>query len=508
MNWIDRAIGYVAPERGEKRAAARTRMDRSVAVRNLYEAASVGRRTQGWRPVSTDANAENRLAISRLREVTRDMVRNNPRAASGKLVITNNAVGSGLLPRVIATRPDRVATIKALLKRHFDSTDIDADGRLNLYGLQNLAMGTVVESGEVLIRRRIRRVTDGYALPFQIQVLEPDFLDTDVEGTLSSGNVAVQGVEYDLRGKRVAYWLFDEHPGAITRGPGSKGRGRSQRVSADFVAHVYRVDRPGQVRGVSWFAPVIVRMHDLADYADAQLLRQKIAACFAAFITTDASIGDDDDLPESGGVSSTGLPLEQIEPGIIERLKPGQGVTTLTPPGTADFGPYESVTLHEIAAGLGIPFEAFTGNLGEVSFISGRLGRIQFRANVDAWRWNMLVPQMLDPIAAWTMEAATVVTGSSEPFTLGWTPPRWEMLSPSEEIAASKDAIRAGLSWLSEEQRVGGFDPEDVRAGILEDMAWADTNNVVLDSDARRVTTRGVAQKDADPNAGGNDRSE
>jgi capsid protein len=113
----------------------------------------------------------------------------------------------------------------------------------------------------------------------------------------------------------------------------------------------------------------------------------------------------------------------------------------------------------------------------------------------------MLVPQMLDPLAAWTLEAAAVATGSTEPFRLGWTPPRWEMLNPAEEIAAAKDAIRSGLSWLSEEQRVAGYDPEDVRAGILEDLAWLDANEVTLDVDPRRVTNRGVAQKNADPNA-------
>jgi capsid protein len=213
-NWIDRAIGYLAPQRAEQRLAARARMTRLATTRNLYEAASVSRRTQGWRAVSTDVNSENRMALDRLRDAAREMVRNNAFAARAKAVIRNNTVGAGILPRVTLARPERADEIKALLRRHFDTTDIDADGRLNLYGLQSLAMATVAEAGEVLIRKRIRRPGDGYALPFQIQILEPDWLNTNIEGQLPNGNFALQGVEFDLRGKRVAYHIFDQHPGA------------------------------------------------------------------------------------------------------------------------------------------------------------------------------------------------------------------------------------------------------------------------------------------------------
>jgi lambda family phage portal protein len=497
INWIDRAIGYVAPQRAEKRIAARARIERISRVRNLYEAASLGRRTQGWRAISTDVNSENRLALARLRDASREMVRNNPFAARAKAVIPHNAVGAGIMGRVKAERQKRVEDIKKLLVRHFDTRDIDADGRLNLYGLQSLVMATVVEAGEVLVRRRIRRPTDGYALPFQIQVLEADFIDTNVEGPQPNGNFAVQGIEFDLRGKRVAYFLFDNHPGSSTTG--SRSSTRSQRVSADFIAHIYRVDRPGQVRGVSWFAPVMVRMRDLADYTDAQLVRQKIAACFAAFITAEEGFDSGD--PEGTTAGPGAYPIESFEPGMIERLRQGESVTFASPPSTADFAPYQSATLHEIASGLSVPYEALTGDLTNVSFISGRLGRIEFRSSVDSWRWNMLIPQMLDPLAAWTQEAAAVATGSSEPFTLGWTPPRWEMLDPAAEIESAAKAIRSGLSWQSEELRLQGYDPDEAFAGMKADFDKLDALGLVLDIDPRKVTTRGVAQKSADPNA-------
>jgi hypothetical protein len=40
----------------------------------------------------------------------------------------------------------------------------------------------------------------------------------------------------------------------------------SQRVAARDVLHIYRKRRPGQLRDVSWLAPVLTRLCDLGDY--------------------------------------------------------------------------------------------------------------------------------------------------------------------------------------------------------------------------------------------------
>ncbi len=59
-----------------------------------------------------------------------------------------------------------------------------------------------------------------------------------------------------------------------------------RRVSAEDVIHLFRLETPGQVRGISWFAPVLLRLADLDSWRDAQLVRQKIAAMLTAFVTT------------------------------------------------------------------------------------------------------------------------------------------------------------------------------------------------------------------------------
>ncbi len=491
-NWLDRAISFAFPSIGAARMDARARIARADRIRNLFEGASRGRRTDGWRAVTTDANAETFLANGRLRDVARDLVRNNAFAARAKAVIPANVVGAGIVLSVKAARQARQDRIKGLIRDHFETTAIDADGRLNIYGLQALAMATIVEAGEVLIRRRVRRAEDGLPLPLQLQVLEPDFLDTNVDGPLGNGNYAVQGIEFDLRGQRVAYYLFDQHPGDMRGFSGYRGN----RVSADFVTHVYRVDRPGQVRGVTWFAPVITRLHDLADLSDAQLMKQKIAACFAAFIKDNGqgeSYAQQPAGPDGAPVTNA-YPIETFEPGMIERLGEGEDISFATPPQSQDFGPYSMLVLREIATGMNIPYEAMTGDLTGVNFSSGRMGWLEFQRAVEGWRWNMLIPGMMDPVMRWANEAVRAVTMSSEPYRVDCTPPRREMIDPANDIRAAQQAIRSGLSSRSSEVRKLGYEPEDIDAEIKADNERADKLGLVLDSDPRKTSAAGLAQ--------------
>jgi len=62
----------------------------------------------------------------------------------------------------------------------------------------------------------------------------------------------------------------------------------SQRVPARDVLHIYRKRRPGQLRDVSWLAPMLARLRDLGDYEAALLMKAKIEACLAAVVSEDA----------------------------------------------------------------------------------------------------------------------------------------------------------------------------------------------------------------------------
>jgi capsid protein len=106
----------------------------------------------------------------------------------------------------------------------------------------------------------------------------------------------------------------------------------------------------------------------------------------------------------------------------------------------------------------------------------------------------MLIPQMLDPLQNWIQQAVTLATGSSEPFTLAWTPPRREMIDPDKELKSANTAIRTGLSSRSEELRSLGKEPSVIDEEIAADNKRADALGLVLDSDPRKITANGMVQ--------------
>lgn len=481
MSLIDRLIAVVSPQR----ALVRRRAQVALGALMNYDAAVTGRRSGSWVPVGTDADAAAWGRRAKLAFVSRDMVRNTPLAARIQAVVANNVVGDGIIPKVITKSAAAKAALMEAMDLHLNTTDIDADGRNTLSGLQRLAMVTVVESGEVLIRRRWRLRTDGFALPFQLQILEPDYLDTTRDSIRDNGNIVREGIEYDLIGRRVAYWLYKQHPGTMFRT--LTANLASARVPAEEVIHVYRQDRPGQRRGVSWFANIAMAVQDLADHQDAQLLRQKIAACFAAF-----RIPADDEQPgEDPAELST-----SIMPGRIQNLAPGEDIRFAEPPGVQGYDEFKRSVLRDISSGVGLTYEAVSGDLSNVNFSSGRMGRMEMDRNVSSWQWHMLIPQMMDPVGKWVLEAWDLMnmTTQRRAVRIGWVAPHRMLVDPEGEIKMMRDKVRAGLTSRSETIRTLGEDPEQVAAEIEADNQVADDKKFVFDSDPRRVSLSGVAQ--------------
>jgi capsid protein len=189
MNALDRLIGYLSPATAARRAFERVRLEGLRQATAVYEGASRSSRT-AWKRVGAggSANVELGRSLWRLRDVSRDLVRNNPYAANIVGAIPANVVGAGIIPSVVVTAGKRVKQrLQGLVAEHLDTPAIDFDGRHNLYGLQNLAMRTIVEAGEVLVVRYVAPPALRLAVPLQVRVLEPDYLDAMKNGPVAGG---------------------------------------------------------------------------------------------------------------------------------------------------------------------------------------------------------------------------------------------------------------------------------------------------------------------------------
>ncbi len=432
--------------------------------------------------------------MAALRGIARDLVRNNPFAARGVAEIAADIVGPGITFQVY--RDGEVDNVlNALARRHFDSVNCDASGRHDLYGLQLQAVRAIVESGAAVMRRRWRRMSDRLPLPMQLQVLEPDYIDPSKHGPLAAdpgvnGGFVINGIQFSPLGKREGYWLYNGHPGSAR----STSLG-STFVQAGDVAHVFRADRPEQEHGATWFTPVILRMKDFGDYEDAQLSRQKIAAAYAVFVTSDdetslPGIGNDADNDDNAGYPDR-EPLDFVEPGTVSYLASGQQVSFASPPGVDGYMDYSKVSLRAVAVGLGLPYEKLTGDLSDVSFISGRLGRLDYKRAVATWQWLTFIPQFCGSVERWFLEAAEMLGHDVRGVSMRWTPPRTEMLDPANEVPANRDAVRSGQKTPSQVVREAGEDPDTFFEEFAQDLKRFDRLGLILDCDPRRVTAVG-----------------
>ena len=139
---------------------------------------------------------------------------------------------------------------------------------------------------------------------------------------LAYGSRVVAGIEFDQNGKRLAIHAWKQRPGlpvAITL--------ELIRIPIVDVCQIFKPETPGQVRGISWFAPVLLRLVDLDAAHDAQLMSQKVAALLTGYITSpDNGAAGFEGRPEDDGALESGL-----EPGTLKVLRPRPGHSFLRP---------------------------------------------------------------------------------------------------------------------------------------------------------------------------------
>lgn len=458
------------------------------AIARHYEAASPANRTKHWHRTNADANAVSRVALVELRRHSRDLLRNNSWAQKGQNTVSNNTVGWGIVPRPASKSAEVNKAAAEIWSAWAGSTECDSEGMLSFSGIQNLVARSVFSDGDVLIRRRRRKLEDGLTVPLQLEVLEGDYLDeTKNEGTLPNGGRIVTGVEFDALGRRVAYWLFPQHPGDEQRA-GSESR----RIAATEVLLVFRKDRPGAARGVSWLGSAIVNLKDLDEYEDAELMKQKIAACFAAFVSDPEGTAT----PLGAGTSDAenDPTADSLEPGMILNLPPGKTVSFGSPPvTTTDSFAYR--TLRRIAAGIGVTFEDLTGDYSQVNFSSARMSRIAHQGNVRRWQNDMLIPQLCAVVWRWAMEAAVLAGSLPEVPRAEWTVPPLAMIEPDKEGLAYQRLVRVGAMTPDEMVREQGGDPEAHWAEYAAGLKRLDALGIKLDSDVRAVSQAGLTQE-------------
>ena len=460
--------------------------------RRMYEGAKFSRLTADWVTGNTSADSEVYGSAQKLRDRARQLCRDNDYARQVLRAIEGNVVGQGIPfqgqvrmqrggGRLDGTVNDQ---IEQLWKRWTKARYCHTGGKLTFHDIERLAVRSVAESGDVFVRL-VKQPFGGSAVPLALEVLEADQLDDGLNGRSQQGNEIRMGVEVDTWGRPVAYHFLAYHPGDYQFSNQQISTQRHKRVPAEEVLHLYRMERPGQTRGVTWFASAIQRLHHLQGYEQAEVVRARASSALMGFITSPEGelLGDD---------VMNGERVSQFEPGVFKYLAPGESVTVpqLDAP-DGQFEPFLRAMLRAMAAGVGCSYETVSRDFSQTNYSSSRLSLLEDR---DHWRilQNWLIENLhqrvfevwLDmAVLSGALPLANYELQADRYKAVRWMPRGWAWVDPAKEVEAYAMAVRNGFKTLSDVVSEQGGDVEELMRARRQELDDAEALDLKFDTD-------------------------
>lgn len=507
-----------APAHGERRPAAQVAgMVPFGGGARMYAAARGGRSTGGFGTSNTSADAELSSSLTALRSRSRQMVRDSAYARRAKNVVVNNVIGTGvgMQAQVMTTRDSLAVRINDDIERAWaewaTAENCHTGGAMHFSDLERAAMGQVFEAGECFVRKHYARFGTS-RVPLSLELIEPERLAHELvdPGALSAQGEVRMGVEVDSFGRALAYWVRQRHPGDI------RGRvdatDRFERVPAADMYHLRLVDRWPQTRGEPWLHTVLRKIDEMNEYTGSEVSAARASSYYFATIET-----PEGDHPLDSDTEANGQGVMDIEPLTIQELKPGEKLDFHAPnrPNAA-LDPFMRYMLREIASGCGVSYESLSRDYSQSNYSSSRLALLDDRdlyRMVQQW-WIRSFRRPLH--AVWLQQA--VLGGAVESVQRSqyaadpakfeavlFKPRGWSWVDPTKEVQAYKEAIRAGMTTLTDviAATAGGLDIEDVIATRKRELQMLAEAGIEVDTTvpapAPAATAAAVAPEPAKP---------
>lgn len=499
----------------------------------------------GWYPSSGSADADLLADLGTIRPRARDLERNNGYVSGANQVFKDNIVGHqlrvnpGPVAALLGWSPEQAETWSRQRRVEFESwanmaTEIDAAMDLNLRGLTIQALGAWFLNGEAL------------ALPLwlprpfckwntRIQLIEADRLESPE--FYQGKNSLRSGKEIDRYGATVAFWIRKTHdgderfnaPGAVTdfnafrRVPAFYPWGRRR------VLHLYDKERSSQSRGKPIVASIMREFRMATQYPRVELQATIANSLVAAILEsnldqeTAASLFNSGADREAYWKSSLAEWRPTLKPGATIALPIGAKFTGFTPnrPNNS-FDKFMSSVLHNIGAGLNIPYELLTKDFTQTNYSSARA------AMLEAWRHFMgrrswIEENWLNPIYELHLEESVNAGIAEAPdfyenryayaHCAKWTMTGRGWVDPAKEALAAKTRMDARITSLAQECAEQGVDWMDVIDQTATIEAYAAEKGVKLrpeamdKADGDTVSQLEAAIADGDAEESGDDRN-
>lgn len=285
----------------------------------------------------------------------------------------------------------------------------------------------------------------------------------------------VDGIEFDQYGNPAVYHKLKSHPGdSMAYGL----PGEYDRIPASDMIHIFREDRPGQLRGVPEIAPALPLFAMLRRFTLATIAAAETAADFAAVMYTDAAGSDE---AESLGQDQwfDAIPIEYR---AMLTLPNGWKVGQLKAEHpTTTYDMFKRAILQEITRCLNMPYNIAAGDSSSYNYSSGRLDHQTYFRSIEIAQSD-LEDQVMDRLFMAWLEEASLVPGYLPDFggTIVDIPHQWFWdavadIDPQKSASAAEIAIGAGISSRVRAYAQQGLDIDD------EDQKAADCYGISIE---------------------------
>ena len=453
-----------------------------------WDNAGSGRRSEGWQNAkAVGPNTISLTEIPILRNRSRYEVQNNPFARRAVDVRVASVIGDGLRPHY---------PHDPVLDEVFEdfTYNICADGVYNFWDMQRAMYEAKLVDGENLGIHRFRNEADrkakGLALGYQVQLLESDHLPFS---KMDTARRIRAGIEFSEIGERVAYHILKQHPNDLPNW--NVKASEYWEMPADRVIHLFRPHRIGAYRGVPFLSSVMLKLHDLDRYEDAELVRKKVAAMTTDYIHKPDPAQDMYGLGDDRAEQDPARNIMPREPGGQVVLPPGYEVT---PGNMMDVGGnYEAFIRSQfraVAAGTGIPYHLLTGDFGTHNDRTLRVARLDYQRElrpdlsmmVNALRsiWSNFLDAAI-AAKVWSVPAGRTL---KQYKNARWIPDPHAHVHPEQEVNTEIKRIRAGLTTQTRELQKKGLSFVEVIKERAEEVKLIDEAKLVFDTDPRVVS--------------------
>jgi len=364
MGLLESMIATVSPRRAYERELWRQGLE---AVRD-YDAASYGRINAGWRVHNESAEITDRNSRDVVRARARDLERNSDIAQSVIYAYKRNVVGKGYTLRARTTDDTMNKLIEKTWKRWCKARNCDVTGEQTFNEILRMIVERKKVDGGLII---LYRYTPGGVVPFKLQALEVDELDTNQTTPRTQGNRVVGGIEYNQYRRAVGYWIrqYDIEGWRILD---------PVYIEAKDVYFFKTKHRPSQLREMSDMTPTITRIRDTNEFITAVSVKERIAACLSVFIKKTlptGGIGRGAVRQADGQVDYAG---KHLGPGMIMEMNAGDDAQVVDPKGSAtDATAFLKTQQGLIGAGQGLSYEAVSRDMTGATYSSARQNAIE-----------------------------------------------------------------------------------------------------------------------------------